>query len=158
MLRKKETGEGSVISMETKICPETGQKMTRGIRPMTLTYKNVSETFDMPGWYTEDGEHGLFTSEDTKISDRVLIRMKATANGILFPEEIKRIRKKLKLTQEKAGEYIGGGPRAFQKYEAGTLLPSKAISNFLEVLDNYPEAAKLLKREEGKTIIEAAAM
>lgn len=59
-----------------------------------------------------------------KASDRALNRMKAQTEGLLFPEEIRRIRKKLHLTQEAAGQIIGGGPRAFQKYESGELLPA----------------------------------
>ena len=62
---------------EKLICPETGEEMTRGIYPLTLTYKGHSETFAMPGWYTADGEHGLFTSEDAEISDAALLRLKA---------------------------------------------------------------------------------
>lgn len=144
--------------METRICPETGQIMTRGIQPMTIKYKGLSETVEMPGWYTADGEHGLFSSEDMKVSDSALLRLKAIANNLLSPEEIKKIRKKLKLSQTKAGEYIGGGPRAFQKYESGSLLPSKAISNLLLVLDKYPEAFSLMKKQEDKNFIETAVM
>ena len=48
-----------------------------------------------------------------------LNRLKARTEGLLEPEEIRRIRKKLGLTQAAAGELIGGGPRAFQKYETG---------------------------------------
>ena len=70
-----------LIYMETRICPETGQIMTRKIQPMTIKYKGLSETFDMPGWYTEDGKHGLFNSEDTKISDAVLMRLKKLAGN-----------------------------------------------------------------------------
>ena len=69
-----------------------------------------------------------------KVSDRALNRLKARTEGLLEPEEIKRIRKKLGLTQEAAGEIIGGGPRAFQKYETGDLLPSRAISSALALL------------------------
>jgi len=32
------------------ICPETGAPMERGVRPMMITYKDQSLTFDMPGW------------------------------------------------------------------------------------------------------------
>lgn len=60
------------------------------------------------------------------------------------PEEIRRIRKKLKLTQETAGRLIGGGPRAFQKYENADVLPSRAISSALVVLDHDPEALGIL--------------
>ena len=55
------------------------------------------------------------------------------------------IRKKLHLTQEAAGLLIGGGPRAFQKYEKGDLLPSRAISTALILLDRDPEGISVLK-------------
>jgi len=35
---------------------------------------------------------------------------------------------------------VGGGPRAFQKYESGDLLPSHAISSPLVLLDQHLEA------------------
>ena len=62
----------------------------------------------------------------------------------MSPEEIKRIRTKLGLTQERPGEPIGGGPRAFQKYEAGDLLPSRAIGSALALLDRDPEGLSVL--------------
>ena len=42
----------------------------------------------------------------------------------MTPEEIKGLRLSLGLTQVEAGELLGGGPRAFTKYEAGTVKPS----------------------------------
>jgi HTH-type transcriptional regulator/antitoxin MqsA len=68
----------------------------------------------------------------------------------LAPEEIKRIRKKLHITQEIAGLLIGGGPRAFQKYESGDLLPSRAINSALVLLDHNPASLALLKSREVK--------
>jgi len=131
--------------MSNPVCPETGAPMYRGARPMTLTYKGESITFDMPGWYCDRSEESVHTGEDLKVSDRVLNRLKAAQEGLLPPEEIYRIRKKLRLTQEAAGLLIGGGPRAFQKYEKGDLLPSRAVSNALILLDRDPEALSVLK-------------
>lgn len=51
--------------------------------------------------------------------------------------EIRAIRKKLKLTQIQAGTILGG-KKAFQKYESGEILPSRAISNLLRVLAAQP--------------------
>lgn len=59
------------------ICPETGASMTRGVRPMTLTYKERSVTFDMPGWYCDASGESIHTEEDMKVSDRELNRLKA---------------------------------------------------------------------------------
>jgi HTH-type transcriptional regulator/antitoxin MqsA len=112
---------------------------------MTLTYKGESLIFDMPGWYCDQSEESIHTGEDMKVSDRMLNLLKARCEGLLEPEQIRRIRKKLHLTQEAAGIIIGGGPRAFQKYESGDLLPSRAISSALLLLDHDPDALSLLK-------------
>jgi HTH-type transcriptional regulator/antitoxin MqsA len=119
--------------------------MHRGVRPMTLTYKGESLTFDMPGWYCDQSDESIHTGEDMKISDRMLNLLKARSENLLEPVEIRRIRKKLHLTQEEAGLLIGGGPRAFQKYESGDLLPSRAISSALVLLDHDPAALSVLK-------------
>ncbi|MFO1061396.1 MAG: YgiT-type zinc finger protein [Dongiaceae bacterium] len=43
--------------MTSPVCPETGAPMHRAVRPLTLTYKGESVTFEMPGWYcNESGE------------------------------------------------------------------------------------------------------
>ncbi len=131
--------------MSNPICPKTGAPMYRGVRPMTLTYKGESLTFDMPGWYCDQSEESIHTGEDMKISDRKLNLLKARSEKLLEPEEIRRIRKKLHLSQEEAGLLIGGGPRAFQKYESGDLLPSRAVSTALVLLDHDPAALSVLK-------------
>jgi HTH-type transcriptional regulator/antitoxin MqsA len=124
--------------------------MRRDVRPMTLTYKCESITFDMPGWYCDQSEKSIHTGEDMKVSDRMLNRLKARSEGLLEPEEIRRIRKKLRLTQEAAGLVIGGGPRAFQKYESGDLLPSRAISSALVLLDHDPKALTVLRGRQAR--------
>lgn len=127
-------------------CPKTGAPMHRGVHPMTLTYKAESITFDMPGWYCDKSNESIHTGKDMRVSDRMLNRLKAKSEGLLEPEEIRRIRKKLRLSQEAAGLLIGGGPRAFQKYESGDLLPSRAVSSALVLLDHDPKAIAVLKR------------
>ena len=131
--------------MSNPVCPESGAPMHRGVRPMTLTYKGESLTFDMPGWYCDQSEESIHTGEDMKISDRKLNLLKSRIEKLLEPEEIRRIRKKLGLSQEEAGLLIGGGPRAFQKYESGDLLPSRAVSSALVLLDHDPAALSVLK-------------
>jgi HTH-type transcriptional regulator/antitoxin MqsA len=135
---------------DNPVCPETGAPMRRDVRPMTLAYKGESITFDQPGWYCDQSEESIHTGEDMKISDRMLNRLKARSEGLLEPEEIRRIRKKLRLTQEAAGLVIGGGPRAFQKYESGDLLPSRGISSALVLLDHDPKALTVLRARQGK--------
>ena len=126
-------------------CPKTGAPMHRDVRPLTLTYKEESITFDMPGWYCDESDESIHTGKDMKVSDRMLNRLKARSEGLLEPEEIRHIRKKLRLSQEAAGLLVGGGPRAFQKYESGDLLPSRAASTALVLLDHDPAALSVLE-------------
>lgn len=129
-------------------CPTDGTLMERATRPIILEYRGQSITFDMPGWYCESCEESIHTGEDMKLSDRKLNLLKARSEGLLEPDEIRRIRKKLGLTQTRAGELLGGGPRAFQKYEAGDLLPSRAITSTLVLLDHDPEQLRVLQARQ----------
>ena len=62
----------------------------------------------------------------------------------ITPEEVRAIREGLGLTQVEAGELLGGGPRAFTKYEAGTVKPAAAVINLLRLLEANPTAITAL--------------
>ena len=121
------------------LCPVTGQPMVRDVRPMELSFKGFTTTLEMPGWYCDASGESLHTGDDMKVSDRELRKLKARADDLLSADDIRRIRLVLKLSQREAGTLIGGGPNAFQKYESGDILPSRAISNFLRLLERHPE-------------------
>jgi HTH-type transcriptional regulator/antitoxin MqsA len=61
-------------------------------------------------------------------------------------EELRRIRKKLKLNQTEASELTGGGHNAFSRYETGRVIPTPAVVNLFRLLDRHPEAIEELKR------------
>ena len=124
---------------------ETGEKLHRGVRPMTLTYHGESITIEMPGWYSADGETSEHSQEDMKYSDQALRILKARVEGLPPPSEIRSIRKKFQLTQEQAGTILGGGARAFQKYESGEVLPSRTMANLLLLLQEYPHGLEILR-------------
>ena len=130
-------------------CHECGQPMRRDVRDFTITYQGLSSTFPMPGWYCtgENCDEAIANSEDMKVSSRELHILKAKAANLLAASEVRRVRKTLGLTQREAGLILGGGPNAFQKYEKAELVPSKAISNLLRVLEAHPSALEVLRRE-----------
>jgi transcriptional regulator with XRE-family HTH domain len=69
------------------------------------------------------------------------------------PEDIKSIRNTLNLTQEQAGSILGGGPRAFAKYESGKIIPSASLVALLKVLKHTPVAlGALMNNGSGATI------
>lgn len=133
--------------MDLMISPETGHPLTFEVRPLTLTFSGHSLTVDMPGWYGEDEEDAIFDKAGQTAYHRAMTVLKARAGGLLEPSDVRRIRRKLKLSQRDASARLGGGPAAFQKYEAGDVLVSQAMSNLLRLLDRDPSLLDILSQE-----------
>ena len=120
--------------------------MVRDTRPMEISYKGQSATIDMPGWYCHESGESIHTAEDMKVSDAALKELRLQVENLLKPQEVKRIRTKIGLTQREAGTILGGGPNAFQKYEQDTVTVSKPMSNLLRVLERHPEEVEELRK------------
>ena len=60
-----------------KIHPETGEILHRDIRPFEFKFRSEKIVVDMPGWYPENNDNGIFTQEDMKIAGEVLRKLKA---------------------------------------------------------------------------------
>ncbi len=69
-------------------------------------------------------------------------------NHEMTPARIRAIRERLNLTQEEAGKLLGGGARAFTKYESGSMRPRAAAISLLRVLEAHPEAAWVLRDDD----------
>jgi HTH-type transcriptional regulator/antitoxin MqsA len=57
-------------------------------------------------------------------------------------KEIRRIRRKLGLTQVAAARLTGGGHNAFSRYERGEATPLPAVIKLLRSSDKHPELLK----------------
>jgi len=131
--------------MEKRPHPETGEELTRDIRPFTVRYEGRTRKVLLPGWYpAKKGGDGIHVGDDMEAADRALAELKAEVHGLLKPDEIRTIRTRLKLSQRKAGEILGGGPRSFQKYESGEVLVSKPMTQLLKLLERDPKRLKEL--------------
>ncbi len=73
------------------------------------------------------------------------IRRQRSKDGYLTDLDIKRIRKKLELTQVEMAEKLGVGEKNFARYENLSVRQSKAMDNLLRILDIYPDAIKSLR-------------
>ena len=138
------------FSQEARVHPETGQTLIRGVRTVKLTFRSQSETVELPGWYPGDdptADQGIHDAKDLQVSDRAINAMKARELGVMTPSEVRAARKKLRLTQRDAGRLIGGGPNAFQKYESGDVVLSKAADTALRLLSNNPERIREISGE-----------
>ena len=125
---------------KTRIHPETGRTLRRGVRPQTVKFGSMTKVVNVPGWYPDDSSDSIHSGADLAESDRVFQELKAA-----YATHVRKVRKRLKLTQEEAGRLIGGGRRAFQKYESGAMPPSDAAVALIELLDRHPEEVEFLK-------------
>ncbi len=125
---------------ETRIHPETGATLRRGVRPQTIRYGSLAREIDVPGWYPADGGDGIHTGADLAEADRAYRELRGE-----YAAHVRQARKRLKLSQEEAGRIIGGGKRAFQKYESGATPPSDAAVGLIELLIRHPEELETLR-------------
>lgn len=126
---------------ESRIHPETGKRLTRSVREQAVAFGSLIETVQVPGWYPDDDSDSIHSGADLKALDAAYAELRAA-----YAARVKSVRKKLRLTQEEAGRIIGGGRRAFQKYESGTTPPSEAAVGLIELLDRHPEEIEMLRK------------
>jgi HTH-type transcriptional regulator/antitoxin MqsA len=118
--------------------------MTLGVRSDRLSYKGHTKTIRTRGWWCGSCGEGILDGRALKASERAFQELKAEVDGVLGPAEVAAIRKRLGLSQRRAGELLGGGPRAFQKYESGAVAVSAAMSNLLRLLAQDPKRLREL--------------
>jgi HTH-type transcriptional regulator/antitoxin MqsA len=119
--------------------PETGELLSRGLRPSTIAYKGQSVTVDLPGYYPAGDGDGVHVGDDMAAADVALRELKERVDGVPSPATIRRVRAKLKLSQRAAGAVFKVGPSAFDKYERGLIEPSGPTIQLMTLLDRHPE-------------------
>ncbi|HEY8696915.1 MAG TPA: type II toxin-antitoxin system MqsA family antitoxin [Rhizomicrobium sp.] len=130
---------------EFRTHPETGEKLKRDVRPFVVRFRDRQRIVQLPGWYpARKSGDGVLEGDDMAVVDRALVELKAETQDVLKPNQVRAIRLRLKLSQRKAGEVLGGGPRAFQKYESGEVLVSRPMTQLLRLLDRDPKRLREL--------------
>lgn len=122
-------------------CPLCGAgNLVRESRQLDCIYAGRSTTIRQSGDFCDSCGEGIFSSDE---SERYLAEVNQFRTKVdeepLAPTEVRRIRKKLGLTQKEAGEVFGGGIRAFSQYERGETRQGKAVDKLLRLLDKHPE-------------------
>lgn len=137
---------------------ETGRPLRRGVKMLTINVDGQPFTYGQPGWWASiddpvDNE-GQLTDEDNVI--RAAARREARAKAkhtALTPLVIRAIREACGLSQQEAARVFGGGPKAFEKYEAGEVAPSSSMTRLLLLAAKRP---KLFKTGTGVPLISEA--
>lgn len=102
---------------------------------MTATVKGLS------GWRCSACDEIEFDAESARryaaAGDELVLRARERQS-----KEIRRIRRKLGLSQVAAARLTGGGHNAFSRYERGEVAPLPAVVNLFRLLDKHPELLK----------------
>jgi HTH-type transcriptional regulator / antitoxin MqsA len=119
-------------------CPECGGPMRYEKRTDRVSYLGHERALITLGrWCSKCGE-AILEGSALQAREKAFLELKAEVDGVLGPDEVAAARERLGLSQRKAGEILGGGPRAFQKYEAGKQAVSVPMSRLLTLLANNP--------------------
>jgi HTH-type transcriptional regulator/antitoxin MqsA len=102
----------------------------------------------LSGWRCDACGEVEFDAESARryaaAGDELVIQERARQS-----KDIRRIRRKLGLSQVAAARLTGGGHNAFSRYERGEALPMPAVINLFRLLDKHPELLRDLVRPTG---------
>ena len=120
-----------------KTCPICNGSIENQSKKIDYSYKGHQiNLVEDASTCTRCGESFL-SPKELKKNQLQLTNFKRTVDKLLTTDELKRIRKKLELTQKDASEVFGGGIRAFYKYETGENTQSKSLDILLRLIDSH---------------------
>lgn len=129
-------------------CPICKTLLEERLVTETFTYKG--KELDYPNYvvhYCAECDDEFVGDRTIKQSARQLRDFYRCVDGLLTSCEIKRIRVKLGYTQENLSKLLGGGAKAFARYENSDVVQSEAMDNLLRVLDSHPQSIETLERK-----------
>lgn len=107
----------------------------------TFTVKHAglsAKVKSLAGWRCEACDEVEFDAASARayaaVGDALVLREREHQS-----KEIRRIRRKLGLSQVAAARLTGGGHNAFSRYERGEAAPLPAVINLFRLLDKHPE-------------------
>lgn len=130
--------------IKTQPCPECGGEMRYEKHADEVSYLGHVRKIKTLGWWCSKCGEGILDGAALRASEKAFLELKAEVDGVLGPAEVAKIRTVLGLSQRKAGELLGGGPRAFQKYESGKQAVSVPMSHLLRLLERDPSRLREL--------------
>ncbi len=121
-------------------CPQCGAAMRRKESlTAVIEFENESAPVSgLSGWFCTSCEEAIFDDDSARRYGEAGDALVAQARG-RRQAEIRRIRKKLGLTQIEAGKLVGVGKVAFSRYERGETQAPEPLVKLLRLVDRHPE-------------------
>lgn len=102
-------------------------------------YKGVHKQIPQQQLRCEHCNAELYDDACGRFNRRAYVAFQKSVEGLPSGAEIKALRKAFGLSSEEAGRLLGGGPKAFSKYENDEHMPSGAMRTLWNYLSKYPE-------------------
>lgn len=125
-------------------CGSAGSMIRFENDALTIEYAGHAATVEgLSGWRCAVCKDAEFDADSGR-------RYAAAGDALVLRErerqarELRRIRRKLGLTQDAAARLTGGGHNAFSRYERSEVAPMPAVLNLFRILDKHPELLKEL--------------
>lgn len=120
------------------------------LKKMVITerFEYKESNFAIPDYVVyecSECEESIVDPQTLKTTEKEIRDFHREVDGLLTSSEIRKIRNSFKLTQEEFGEILGGGKKAFARYENGTVTQSKPMDNLLRVLSSLPIALEIIQ-------------
>ncbi len=115
------------ISEDFESCPVCGEHIVRESRDILLSYNDKETTIEQPGQYCISCGESFLNPSDLAVTRKQRIDFQREVDHLLKSDEIREIRKKMNLSQRKAGNIFGGEPMAFSKYERGIVKQTRSM-------------------------------
>lgn len=118
-----------------KKCPVCGGKLQRQTKDTIYKYKGKKIKIKQPGDYCTGCSECYLTPEDLKATRHELQDFRRKIDHFLTGKDIRKIRKRVNLTQARAAKLFGGGKNAFSKYEREEIRQPQSTDILLRLLD-----------------------
>jgi HTH-type transcriptional regulator/antitoxin MqsA len=139
--------QGEVTMARKCINCESRKGMTRfENETFSIDHAGMSTRVEgLSGWRCDVCGEVEFDAESARryaaAGDDLVLRERARQS-----KDIRRIRRKLGLSQVAAARLAGGGHNAFSRYKRGEAMPMPAVINLFRLLDKHPELLKDLPK------------
>ena len=121
----------------------------QSVSSKTFSYKGESITFDSFISYKCHSCGESFPDEEQLDKIEPKIRdFHREVDGLLTSQEIRSIRRSLGFRQDVFGIILGGGEKAFNRYENGSVTQSKPMDNLLRIIHVIPSAIDIIRNQE----------
>ena len=138
-------GEWSPI-MEQMNCLICGGRASKVKERKIAKYRDETVEVESEFFQCEPCQEEFVTPEQMKQHVRTVKNEVRRKHGLLAPEKISQIRRKLKLTQEELEELLGTGPKVVVRWESGKVIQSNGHDNMLRLLECHPGMVDKLRQ------------